>query len=60
MLLNELCSVNINYCMSYYQIGGLKEKVLAAHRAGIRRVILPKRNEKDLAEVPNNIKVPHL
>jgi len=33
-------------------IGGLKEKVLAAHRAGITRVIIPAENEKDLAEVP--------
>ncbi|KAI0230376.1 lon peptidase 2, peroxisomal [Lamellibrachia satsuma] len=37
-------------------IGGLKAKVLAAHRAGISRVILPRRNEKDLHEVPANIK----
>ncbi len=36
-------------------IGGLKEKLLAAHRAGIRKVIIPKDNEKDLAEVPTNI-----
>jgi ATP-dependent Lon protease len=34
-------------------IGGLTEKVLAAHRAGIRRVLLPGRNEKDLSEVPD-------
>src|SRR3989339_230521 len=36
-------------------IGGLKEKLLAAHRAGIRKVIIPKDNEKDLAEVPANV-----
>jgi ATP-dependent Lon protease len=36
-------------------IGGLKEKLLAAHRAGIRTVILPKDNQKDLADVPANI-----
>ncbi len=37
-------------------IGGLKEKVLAAHRAGIRTVIIPKENEKDLEEIPDNIR----
>ena len=37
-------------------IGGLKEKLLAAQRAGILEVILPKDNEKDLAEVPDNLK----
>ena len=33
-------------------VGGIKEKVLAAHRAGIKRIILPKANEKDLKDVP--------
>ncbi len=33
-------------------VGGLKEKILAAHRAGIKTFVLPKRNEKDLADVP--------
>jgi len=37
-------------------VGGIKEKVLAAKRAGIRNVILPKLNEKDLEEVPESIK----
>jgi ATP-dependent Lon protease len=37
-------------------IGGLKEKLLAAHRGGIARVIIPYENEKDLAEIPKNIK----
>ncbi len=37
-------------------IGGLKEKLLAAHRGGIETVIIPQENEKDLAEVPANIK----
>ena len=37
-------------------VGGIKEKMLAAHRAGIRRVILPKANEKDLKEVPQEVR----
>jgi len=37
-------------------IGGLKEKLLAALRAGIFEAILPKGNEKDVAELPDNIK----
>ena len=37
-------------------IGGLKEKLLAALRAGIKTVIIPQENEKDLAEVPDNVK----
>ena len=37
-------------------IGGLKEKLLAAHRAGLFEIILPKDNEKDLAEVPENLR----
>ncbi len=36
-------------------IGGLKEKLLAAHRAGIKTVIIPRDNEKDLSEVPANV-----
>ncbi len=37
-------------------VGGIKEKVLAAHRAGIKRVLLPERNVADLEEVPQEIK----
>ncbi len=37
-------------------IGGLKEKLLAAHRGGITTVLIPEENEKDLAEIPDNIK----
>ncbi|MDD3933697.1 MAG: magnesium chelatase domain-containing protein, partial [Methanoculleus sp.] len=37
-------------------VGGIKEKVLAAHRAGIRKVILPQENEKDLADVPEDVR----
>jgi ATP-dependent Lon protease len=37
-------------------VGGIKEKVIAAHRAGIERVILPRRNQKDLRDVPDEVK----
>ena len=37
-------------------IGGLKEKLLAAHRAGIKKVLIPIENKKDLVEVPDSIK----
>jgi ATP-dependent Lon protease len=37
-------------------VGGLKEKMLTAHRAGLKTVIIPKRNKKDLAEVPRRVK----
>ena len=37
-------------------VGGIKEKVLAAHRAGIRKIILPKANERDLTEVPEDVR----
>ena len=37
-------------------IGGVKEKVLAARRAGIKRIILPKANEKDLRELPDHVR----
>ena len=36
-------------------IGGLKEKIIAAHRGGVKRVIVPQENAKDLQEVPKNI-----
>jgi ATP-dependent Lon protease len=38
------------------EIGGVKEKVLAAYRAGLREVILPVSNQKDLREVPNEVR----
>ena len=38
------------------QIGGLKEKLLAAHRAGVKKVLIPKENEKDLADIPKKVR----
>jgi ATP-dependent Lon protease len=37
-------------------VGGIKEKVLAAHRAGIKRVLLPDRNQKDLVDIPEEVR----
>jgi ATP-dependent Lon protease len=37
-------------------VGGIKEKVLAAHRVGIRTLILPRRNERDLVDVPSDVR----
>ncbi len=37
-------------------VGGIKEKVLAAHRAGIKHVIIPEKNEKDLEEIPTHVR----
>ena len=36
-------------------IGGVKEKLLAAHRAGVKTILIPKDNEKDLADIPKNV-----
>ncbi len=38
------------------EIGGLKEKVIAAHRAGIKKVIIPKENKKDMVDIPEKVK----
>jgi ATP-dependent Lon protease len=37
-------------------VGGIKEKILAAHRAGIKRIIMPDRNQKDMVDVPDQAK----
>ncbi len=37
-------------------VGGIKEKVLAAHRAGLKTIILPNRNEKDLEDLPQEVR----
>ncbi|MEP6946658.1 MAG: endopeptidase La [Acidobacteriota bacterium] len=39
-----------------FPVGGIKEKVLAAHRAGIRRIVLPSRNEADVEEIPEDVR----
>ncbi|MBK9163131.1 MAG: endopeptidase La [Acidobacteria bacterium] len=39
-----------------FPVGGIKEKVLAAHRAGIRRIILPEQNEADVDEIPEDVR----
>jgi ATP-dependent Lon protease len=38
------------------QVGGLREKIYAAHRAGLKQMIIPKKNEKDLVEIPRQVK----
>jgi ATP-dependent Lon protease len=37
------------------EIGGLKEKVIAAHRAGLKTIIIPKENKKDLVDIPKEV-----
>ena len=37
-------------------VGGIKEKVIAAHRAGVKKVLLPKENMKDIDELPQNVR----
>jgi ATP-dependent Lon protease len=41
---------------SVLPVGGIKEKLLAAHRAGIREVLVPARNEADLEEIPKDVR----
>jgi ATP-dependent Lon protease len=49
-------TVEITLRGNVLRIGGLKDKFLAAHRAGVKHVILPKLNEPDLDEVPKEIR----
>ena len=37
-------------------VGGIKEKVIAAHRAGIKKILLPEENKRDMADVPQSVK----
>jgi ATP-dependent Lon protease len=39
-----------------FPVGGVKEKILAAHRAGIRRIVLPFRNEADTEDIPEDVR----
>ena len=43
-------------CSSDLAIGGLKEKSLAAYRSGVKTLIIPKENEKDISEIPEEVK----
>ena len=52
----QVCSFSITNRMSGKQWSALKEKLLAAHRGGITTVLIPKENEKDLVEIPDNVK----
>lgn len=45
----------ITLCGLVLPVGGIKEKMLAAHRAGFKRIILPKENEQDLSELPEQV-----
>jgi ATP-dependent Lon protease len=38
------------------QVGGLREKIYAAHRAGLKKMIIPRKNEKDLVEIPKKVR----
>ena len=42
---------------SVLPVGGIKDQILAAHRAGIREIVLPAQNARDLEEVPSEVKV---
>ena len=37
-------------------VGGIREKVMAAHRAGIKKILLPAENERDIEEIPKNVR----
>lgn len=39
-----------------YQLAGLKEKSISAHRSGIRKIIIPKENEKDIEDIPVSVR----
>ena len=53
---NDICMTGeISLRGTVMAVGGVKEKVLAAHRAGLRRVVLPDRNRKDLVDIPQEI-----
>ena len=49
------CVAEISLRWLVLPVGGIKEKVIASHRAGVRTVILPARNEKDLDELPQTV-----